>query len=156
MCRSNTTKKKRSVGTLYVQKIFPNKIKFRRNDRFVEKRVPRNAFRRNAICVENFPRYNIVPQERKVCRNYDHLENAFRRNAICVENFPRYNIVPYERKICRNNEHLERRSVGTLYVYKIFPNKIKFHRNERFVEIMNNQKVVPQERYVFRKFSQIK
>lgn len=40
------------------------------------------AFRKNVICVENFPRYNIVPYERKVCRNYDHLENAFRRNAI--------------------------------------------------------------------------
>ena len=63
--------------------------KFRRNERFVEKRVPRNAFRRNAICVENFPKYNKVPYERKVCRNYDNLENAFRRNAIRVENFPK-------------------------------------------------------------------
>ena len=76
---------KRSVGTLYVYKIFPNKIKLCRNERFVEKRVPRNAFRRNAICVENFPKYNKVPYERKVCRNYDNLENAFRRNAMCVD-----------------------------------------------------------------------
>ena len=41
----------------------------------------------------------------------------------------------------QKKEYLEMRSVGTLYVQKIFAYIIKFRRNERFVEIMTTQKM---------------